>query len=377
MATLAADLSVPFFNYPKAFAPYEEQMVDAFRDILRRGAFILQKDLADFETNLANYLGAKHVIGVANATDALILAWRAAGLPEGAEVIYPSHTMVASPASVVYAGGIPVPVDCDEIGMMCPDSAERAITSKTKGIMPVQLNGRSCNMDRIREIADRHGLIIVEDSAQGLGSQYKGQFASTFGAAGVFSFYPAKILGGPGDGGAIVTNDDHMAEQIKLMRDHGRNHEGEVVMWGINSRLDNLQAALLDLQFKDYAEIIRRRREIADLYQTRLGDLEQVQLPPAPDHSATPEYFDTFQNYEMQADNRDELRTYLREHRIGTLIQWGGKAVHQFAALGYSGPALPNTERFFQRCIMLPMNMTLTDEEVHYVADHVRSFYGR
>ena len=373
MAILDNTRSVPFFNYPKAFQPYEERFVDAFRDVMRRGAFIMQKDLTNFEQHLAEYLNVKHVIGVANATDALILGWRASGLLPGDEVIFPSHTMVASPASVVLAGGVPVPVDCQDYdGMMDPDAVEAAITSRTKAILPVQLNGRTCNMDRIQAIADKHGLFIGEDSAQGLGSKFKGKMAGTFGKFGVFSFYPAKILGCPGDGGAVITNDDSVAEQIHLMRDHGRGASGDVELWGVNSRLDNLQAAFLNIQFQDYSEIVRRRREIASLYHQHLGDHENVQLPPAP--TETGDHFDTFQNFEIQADRRDELQVYLKENGIGTLRQWGGKAVHQFPKLGYD-VKLPVTERYFERCIMLPLNMTLEDDDVAYVAGAIKRFY--
>lgn len=374
MALAAHTRNVPFFNYPKAFGAYESQLVDIFRDVMGRGAFILQRDLVEFEQNLAQYLGVKHCIGLANATDALILAWRAVGLQPGDEVIFPSHTMVASPASVALCGGVPVPVDLRlEDGMIDPASIEAAVTSKTRAIMPVQLNGRTANMDAIQAIADRHGLMIVEDSAQGLGSQFKGKFAGTFGKAGVFSFYPAKILGCMGDGGALITNDDKIAETVHLLRDHGRGADGDVTMWGHNSRLDNLQAAILSLQFKDYAEIIRRRREIASRYQANLGDLPALNLPPAPVEGG--DHFDTYQNYEIQADRRDDLKTFLREHGVGTLIQWGGKAVHQFEKLGLNAH-LPNTEAFFKRCIMLPMNMTLEDEEVDYVSNCIREFYG-
>lgn len=373
MAFAAEIRSVPFFNYPKAFGELEQEFVDIFRDVLHRGAFIMQKDLAEFEQNIAAYLGVKHCIGLANATDALEMAWKAAGLQPGDEVIFPSHTMVASPSSVVANGGIPVPVDLRlSDGMIDPDSIRSAITSKTKAIMPVQLNGRTADMDAIQAIADEFGLYIIEDSAQGLGSKFKGKFASTFGKAGVFSFYPAKILGCMGDGGALVTNDDTLAEQVHIMRDHGRGADGDVHVWGRNSRLDNLQAALLDVQFKEYGKIIERRRELAAMYHQHLGDLEQIQLPPAPVEGG--DHFDTYQNFEIQANRRDDLRTFLRENGIGTLIQWGGKAVHQFPKLGFN-VSLPNTERFFERCIMLPMNMTLTNEEITYVSDTVRRFY--
>jgi len=364
--------AIPFFNYKGAFSAREDEYVSIFRDTIHRGAFIQQRDLHDFEHHLAEYLGVKHAIGVGNATDGLVMAWRSAGLVAGDEVIFPSHTMVASPASIVHAGGIPVPVDCGDDHLIDPTAIEAAITSRTRAIMPVQLNGRTANMDRIQEVAARYGLFILEDSAQALGSQFKGRFAGTFGRAGVFSFYPAKLLGCFGDGGAVVTNDDEIARKVLLLRDHGRDDTGEVVTWGFNSRLDNLQAAILDLQFRDYDVIITHRRELAAAYQEQLGDLGEVDLPPAPD--ADSDHFDVFQNYEIEADRRDELRRALAAQGIGTIIQWGGKAVHQFAALGLNR-SLPRTDRLFERCLMLPMNMMVSLDDVGFVCSHVRRFY--
>jgi dTDP-4-amino-4,6-dideoxygalactose transaminase len=373
MATAAQTQSIPFFNYKEAFASREQEYVEIFRDVLRRGAFIQQQDLVDFESHLADYLGVRHAIGVGNATDGLIFAWRAVGLSPGDEVIFPSHTMVASPASVVHAGGTPVPVDCGADHLIDTDAIEAAVTPRTRAIMPVQLNGRTANMDQIQEICDRHGLFVIEDSAQALGSKFKGRFAGTFGRAGVFSFYPAKILGCFGDGGAIVTNDDALASRMRLLRDHGRNEDGEVVEWGFNSRLDNLQAAILDRQFANYGDIISHRRSLAARYQDRLGNLPQLQLAPAPD--SDPDHFDVYQNYEIQADDRDGLRAHLKGKGIGTLIQWGGKAVHQFNGLGLR-TSLPNTERLFRRSLMLPMNTMVSREDCDYISECIRQFYG-
>ncbi|MDH5255703.1 MAG: DegT/DnrJ/EryC1/StrS family aminotransferase [Gammaproteobacteria bacterium] len=375
MPTRLLTRSVPFFNYRGAFAGQEEEFVRIFRDVLRRGAFIMQRDLEQFEANLASYLGVKHAIGLANCTDALVIALRAAGIGPGDEVLFPSHTMVASPSSIFFVGATPVPVDCGPDHLIDPDSVRRALTSRTKAIMPVQLNGRTADMDAIGTLAREHGLVIVEDSAQGLGSKFKGRFAGTFGVAGTFSFYPAKILGCFGDGGALVTDDDEIARKTLLYRDHGRNAQtGDVEMWGLNSRLDNLHAAILDFQFRDYQAIIDRRRALARLYQDLLGDVPELVLPPAPD--SNPDHYDTFQNYEIEAERRDDLRQFLKERGIGTLVQWGGKAVHQFHALGFT-QRLPNTERLFTRCLMLPLNLTLADDDMRYVAGGVREFYGR
>lgn len=370
--TTSAVRTIPFFNYRGAFAAEEETYVGIFRDIIRRGAFIQQQDLVDFEARLAGYLGVKHAIGVGNATDGLIFALRAAGFGPGDEIIFPSHTMVATAAAIAHVGATPVAADCGPDHLIDPASVEKHVTAKTKGIMPVQLNGRTANMDAIEAIATKHNLRIVEDAAQGLGSSFKGRKAGTFGVAAAFSFYPAKILGCFGDGGAVVTNDDAVAAKVHLLRDHGRDHLGEVQLWGYNSRLDNLQAAILDHQFKTYQTIIDRRRALARIYRKELGSLTQVVLPPGPDGET--EHFDVFQNYEIEAERRDELRQFLKDRGVGTLIQWGGKAVHQWKGLGFK-ESLPNTERLFTRCIMLPMNMTLSDDDVQHVAALVREFY--
>jgi len=231
-----------------------------------------------------------------------------------------------------------------------------------------------CNMDEILAIAEKHKLFVVEDAAQALGATYKGQHAGTFGLASDISFFPAKVLGCLGDAGGVLVNDEELYHQIYQIHDHGRDVDGEVKRWGRNSRLDNIQAAILSHKLKSYHQVVARRREVAQMYQDRLGDLPELQLPPAPDSDA--DHFDVFQNYELQADNRDQLKTHLSEQNIGTLIQWGGKAIHQFEQLGFN-QVLPETERFFKRCIMLPMNIFINDDDVDYICEKVRDFFRR
>ena len=369
---MSASRSVPFFDYPRLYTDERESLLSIIDDVGGRGAFIMQRDLEEFEQALSDYTGARHAVGVANATDGLELAWMALDLRPGEEVIISSHTMLATASAIVTAGGTPVPVELGEDNLIDPDAVAAAIGPRTVGIMPTQLNGRTCNMDPIMEMARRHGLFVVEDAAQALGSRFKGQHAGTFGNAAAFSFFPAKVLGCLGDGGGVVTNDDHLYDRVYQLHDHGRNVSGETRSWGRNSRLDNLQAAILHHRLQTYAEVIDRRRAIAAAYQESLGDLEQLQLPPAPD--SDPDHFDVYQNYELQADRRDELKQHLAAAGIGTLIQWGGKAVHQWERLGFN-IRLPKTERFFERCIMLPMNMFVRDEDVAYVSSTIRSFY--
>ncbi len=364
--------TTPFFNYPALFQRDENELMAVLRDVLRRGAFILQRDLTEFEDSLKHYLGVKHAFGVADGTNALILGLRAAGIGPGDEVIVPSHTYIASAASVHLVGAKPVLADMAPDHMVDASSVADKVGPRTKAIMAVQLNGRVCDMDALQAIADRHGLMIVEDGAQALGARYKDRCAGTFGTFGTFSFYPAKLLGCFGDGGAVVTNDDAVARMVGLLRDHGRDATGEVVAWGTNSRLDNIQAAVLNHKFKDYGAEIVRRREIARRYHAALSGLNDLTLPPPPDADA--DHFDVYQNYEIEAGQRDALRSFLAERGIGTLIQWGGTPVHRFRTLGFTD-RLPATERFFERCFMLPMHTALRDTEVDRICATIHQFY--
>lgn len=365
-------MNIPFFRYPHFFTSKEEAFIESTRDVGRRGAFIMQKDLADLEQSIAEFSGAKYAVGVANATDGLQMGFMVGGLKSGDEVIFCSHTMVATASAIHYAGGVPVPAEAGADHLIDPDKLEDAITDKTKAICPTHLNGRTADMGRIQAIADKHGLQIYEDAAQALGSKWKGKCAGTFGVASCISFYPAKILGCLGDGGAVLTNDDEVYRKLMLMRDHGRDHDGDVVLWGFNSRLDNLHAAYLAFQFKHYQKIIDRRRAMAVRYHAGLSEVAQLTLPAPPD--SDPDHFDVFQNYELEAEQRDRLRDHLKENGIGTLVQWGGKAVHQFRKLGFA-QSLPFTEKLFKRMLMLPMNMSVTDEEIDYICDTIKGFY--
>ena len=229
-------------------------------------------------------------------------------------------------------------------------------------------------METIMQIANDKKLVVIEDAAQALGSKFKNKSAGTFGDAASFSFYPAKVLGSLGDGGAVITNRNDIYEKVFQLHDHGRDPKGEVKSWGRNSRLDNLQAAILSNNFQKYDLVIKRRREIADIYNTELKQLEELQLPPAPIEDA--ENFDVYQNYELQANNRDQLRQELSDKGIGTIIQWGGKAVHQWEILGFN-IKLPKSEKFFERCLMLPINMFVSDEDVYYVCETIKNFYRK
>jgi len=303
----------------------------------------------------------------------MVIGLRAAGIEPGDEVIVCSHTFVATAAAVHHIGATPVTVEVGPDRMIDPQSVAQAIGPRTRAIMPTQLNGRTADMASIAELAKSHGLVVVEDAAQALGSKFRGVGAGNFGAFGSLSFYPAKSLGCFGDGGAILCNDEAILETCTTLRDHGRSStSGTVEMWGYNSRLDNLQAAFLAAKLETFAEEIARRREIASMYDELLRNVPGMTLPPAP--GADPDHFDTYQNYEVTSDRREELRQHLSDRGVGTILQWGGSPVHMFEGLGIKAN-LPNTERFFEQCFLMPMNTSLTDEDVQYVADTVAQFF--
>jgi dTDP-4-amino-4,6-dideoxygalactose transaminase len=366
--------NIPFFNYPALFEQRKDEYLNVVQDVLSRGAYIMQQDLIDFENDLAKYLGVKHAIGVADGTMALLISLMAAGIGRGDEVIVPSHTFIASAAAIHHSGAKPILADCQEDHLIDPDSIVKLITSKTKAIMPVQLNGRVANMDAINKIATKHNLIIIEDSCQALGSKYKNQFAGTFGLTGTFSFFPAKTLGCFGDGGAVVTNSDDIAAKIRIIRDHGRDPiDGKVRMFGFNSRLDNLQAAILGLKLKYYDEDIGRRRQIATIYHAHLNSIEQILLPPAPDSDVN--HFDVFQNYEIEARDRDELREFLSQAGVGTILQWGGYTIHQYPELNLNSD-LKYTEEMTKKFMLLPLHAMLSDEDIVYICKKINEFYN-
>ena len=366
---------VKYIDYPTHYQKLRTELLDVIDRTLGAGDVMLRQQLTDFEENFATFVGTKYAVGVGNCTDAMHMTLLAAGVGPGDEVITVSHTMVATAAAIHHTGATPVLVDVDQNHTMDIDKIESAITSRTKAIMPVQLNGRVCDMPQLMSIAHRHDLLVIEDAAQALGASLGDTKAGAFGLAGCFSFYPAKLLGAFGDGGAVVTDDEELAEKIRLLRNHGRLPDGNVSGWSFNSRLDNLHAAMLDLKLGELPEWIVRRRQIAGMYHEMLQDVDEIHLPPPPLDEG--DRYDVFQNCEIEAEDRDGLMRHMTESGVETMITWGGKGVHQFDTLGLTHYSLPYTEQMFERVLMIPMHPELTANDVQYVSQVIRTFYGR
>ncbi|MFC2046714.1 DegT/DnrJ/EryC1/StrS family aminotransferase [Chloroflexota bacterium] len=363
---------VPFVDYPTHYRRMGGEIDTAIKEILSNGDFILRDQLKKFENDIASFVGVDYAIGLNSGTDAMYLSLLADGLGPGDEVITVAHTFVATVAVIVHCRATPILVDVSEDFNLEMEQLEQAISPQTKAIIPVHLNGRLCNMEKLMRIATKHNLIVVEDAAQALGATFDGQKAGTFGLTGCFSFYPAKILGGFGDGGIVVTNNKALAERILLLRDHGQQRAtGEIFCYGFNSRLDNLQAAILDVKLKHLPGWIEKRRELASLYEVGLSGLPQIKTPPPPQQGR---YFDVFTNYVVRAEKRDELVAYLRECGIELLISWP-KPMHHHQALGLGHFHLPETERISKEVISLPLYPELDNGQIEFVIESIRNFY--
>ncbi len=362
---------VPFYDYAALGRERSSGLLTRIEDVLRRGAFIMQSDVEAFESELAGYLGTGEIIGVGNCTDGLELILRASGIGPGDEVIVPAHTFVATAGAVVAVGATPRLAEVGPAHDLDPAELERLSTDRTRAVIPVSLNGRCADLDVIVEIARPRDWVVIEDAAQAVGARLHGRPAGTWGVAGAFSFYPAKTLGAIGDAGAIVTTDPALANRLRCLRDHGRAETGEVLSWGRNSRLDNLQAAVLLAQLEHYEADVLRRRDIAARYTKELARISSIRLPELDESDR----FDICQNFEIEADDRDELRAALAARGIGTALPWGGKAITDYEGLE-TADSTPRTSSLLSRLLLLPLHQYLRDRDVDAVIDSVLAVRG-
>jgi dTDP-4-amino-4,6-dideoxygalactose transaminase len=364
---------VPFVDPREHYRRLKSEIDFAITDTLAKGDLVLRQQLRDFERHLANFVGVKHAVGVNSCYHALHFSMLAAGIGPGDEVITVGHTFVATVSAIVHTGARPVLVDVREDYNMAPEQFEAAITPRTKAVIPVHLNGRVCDMDRIMSTAEKHGLAVIEDAAQALGATFHGKKAGSFGLAGCFSFYPFKSLGGLGDGGAVTTNDPEVARFVTLLRFNGEDRQtGEFRHHGYTALLDNVQAAVLDVKLRHLPTWIEHRRAIANHYREGLEGIEDLRLP----HFAGDQYFDSYQNYVIRTKHRNELRDHLRHNGVETLVHWA-KPMWEHKGLALENPTLPETEHLCREIISLPMSAETTAEQVELIVSYVRQFFAK
>lgn len=367
-----ADWKVPFVNYKIQTKIYGKEILKEIQRVMEGGDYILRKDVDEFESNLAKFVGTEYAVGMNSCTDAMRLVFRALNFRRGVEVITSAHTFSATLYAIADAGLKPVLVDIGIDFNMDVSKVEDAITNNTVAIMPVHLNGRCCNMQKVMNIAERYHLQVVEDAAQSLGAKFNGKGAGSWSRAGCFSFFPAKILGTIGDAGAVTTNDGKLAEQLKILRNHGQiKGQEQLAGYGHNSRMDNVHAAILNYKLQFLPKWIARRREIAWMYYSRLSICLSDGCMQAREGEG---YFDVYQNFPIRVHERDILVEHLKEKGIETLVSWR-TPLHKQKALGLGEFKLPMTEIMCDEFISLPMYPELTDSQVEYVCDIIRQWF--
>lgn len=350
------------------------ELLAATERVLRRGHYILGPELEAFEQEFARFLGVRYAIGVASGTEAIALALAAVGVRAGDEVITTPFTAIPTIAAIAMLGARPVFVDIEpETYTLNPELLPAALSPRTRAIVPVHLFGYCAHMEPILAVARAAGIPVIEDAAQAHGSRYRGQLAGTLGTAGCFSFYPTKNLGAYGDAGAIVTNDEELAEKLRLLRNYGQISPYRSVLSGYNSRLDELQAAFLRAKLPHLEHWNRKRHAIAQLYRTLL-DIPEVRHPALPAGQEP-----NWHLYVIRAERRDELWDYLESHGIQANVYYPIPAHLQpaYQYLGYREGDFPEAEAAARQVLALPMFPKLTAEEVALVATTIRQFYGR
>jgi dTDP-4-amino-4,6-dideoxygalactose transaminase len=366
------EFTVPFIDLQQRYLEEKEELLACVERILSQGHFVLTQEVMDFEKRVAEFTGAKHCVSCANGTDALMLGLWALGIGRGDEVITTPISFVASTGSIAHVGATPVYADVGDDQNIDPAEVEKKITSRTKAIMPVHWSGRIADMDAIMDIARRHKLFVIEDAAQSMGAYYKNRHGGTFGDVGTFSAHPLKNLNAIGDGGFLVTGDDEIASKIRLYRNHGLKDRDTCVMYGVNSRLDSLNAEVLLFRLGRLNDVIERRRRNVDLYRARIK-AEEVYIPPCKNYEKN-----AFVMMITQAERRDELQAFLQKRGIQSLVYYGTPLhLHPAAArFGHKRGDFPKAEAQADRVLALPHHQYLTEDQIGYVADAVNAFYG-
>lgn len=363
---------IPFFDMSGHLASIREELDDAFARVATTGHLVLGPETEAFEEEFAAYCGAKYCVGVGNGLDALSLALKARGLKSGDEVIVPSQTFIASWLAVSMAGGVPVPAEVNETTCnIDPSAVEAAITARTAAIMPVHLFGQACDMARLRQIASRHGLFLLEDAAQAHGAATDEGRCGSLGDASGFSFYPTKNLGALGDAGAVVTNDASLAASLRKLRNYGSSTKYVHDVAAGNTRLDELQSAFLRVKLRYLDAWNEKRQRIALRYRERLSDLNWLTLP-----TTAPGFLHVYHLFVVQSAQRDALQRKLTDAGITTQIHYPIPPHRQqaYVGLGYKDGSLPIAERLAGNCLSLPIWPQMRDAQIDAICDAVRTF---
>lgn len=363
---------IKFAELSRQYSKYQVEYEEAALRVLRSGWYILGKELEKFEANFADYQGAKNCIGVGNGLDALRLALTALGIKKDDEVIVQANTFIATALAISETGAIPVFVDVDDYFSISPEAIINAITPKTRAIMVVHLYGQAADMDSIMAIAKEYNLKVVEDCAQSHGARYKGKKCGTIGDVACFSFYPMKPIGAFGDAGAVTTNNDDVANRVRMLRNYGSSVKYKHELLGINSRMDEIQAAITGVGLRHVREGNEERRAIAEKYAKGINNPSFI-LP-----KVRPDTEHVFHIYPLLCDNRDAVYRHLEIAGICPQIHYptSGHLAPCYADLGYKAGQIPQAEHFAAYELSLPIYVGLKDEEIQYIIDTINKYKG-
>ncbi len=366
-------MEIKFIDLQQRYIEEKEELLSCLTKTLERGSLVLGDGLEEFESSVEAYTGAEHCVGLNSGTDALMMALWSAGVGKNDEVIHPAISFIATTGAIVHVGAKPVFSEVGADGLLDPNKLEANITSKTKAIMPVHWSGKICNMTQIIEICKKYKLLLIEDAAQAMGAYCQGIHGGRFGLASAFSCHPLKNLNALGDGGFLITDDDKIAKKIRLYRNHGIESRDNVTMFGINSRLDTLNAEVLKFRLKKLTSIIKRRRDNANLYR-ELIKTDQVTLPKENNENGSS---DAYVMYLIQAKNRDKLKNFLDENNIETMIYYGTPLHLQKASLklGYKSGDFPVAEKICSQVLALPIHQHLKKEQISTISEKINKFY--
>lgn len=366
------DLFVPFINLRQSHHELKKDLLGACEQVLDHGQFILGPEVNEFERAFADYCGVSYAVGVDNGTNALVLSLRAFGIGPGSEVITAANSFLASASSIALAGARPVLVDVRNDSTIDPEMVDRAITSRTRAIIPVHLTGRPADMEALCGIANSKGIHIVEDAAQAIGAQTGARKVGSIGEIGCFSLHPLKVLNALGDGGLITTNDPAIYNRLLMARNHGLRNRDDCAFWSLNARLDTIQAAMLLVKLKHLDGWIAKRRKIARHYCDSLGDIVTVPMERSGDLSV-------YQTFIIQCRNRDQLRSYMFEKGVETKIHYPIPIhlLESAASLGYGIGDFPVCEAQSRRILSLPIYPELSDDQISHVVSVIREFYTK
>jgi dTDP-4-amino-4,6-dideoxygalactose transaminase len=365
-------MEIKFNDFKKQYKNQAPALNKAIKNVLDSGWYILGPQVASFEKEFAKYINTKYAVGVANGMEALQIALMALDIGPGDEVITTSHSAAATALSIVSVGAKPIFVDIDEYFHINSEKIEEKITNKTKAVIPVHLYGQSVNLDKITKVCQKHKLHIIEDCAQAHGATFGGKKVGSFGIINCFSFYPTKNLGAFGDGGAITTDDENLYQKILQLRNYGQKNRYEHMIYGLNSRLDEIQATILQVQLKVLDKNNKARQKIAEMYFNILKEIPEIKLPKIRENCNH-----VFHLFVIETKKRDELSAYLKSKEIPTLIHYPIPIHKQPCFKKNNNDFLPVLEDKVKRILSLPIHPFLTKKEIDYICNNIKLFFKK